>query len=146
MVILLAGCTTTDPEKPLADRRTHSSLPIAAQTFYTTTPQFGGYCPPDSSSENETKTTGSGIFNSPNLGLRDPKIPHAIRADDLKLIRNGMTREKVVAILGREPNHIECPGGSLGGEVCYWYEDHSTLVVAFEIDGTVDVSFFPTRQ
>jgi hypothetical protein len=45
------------------------------------------------------------------------------------LIERGMTEAAVVAILGRQPDQTMYPGGSLGGDWCFWFEDKATIFV-----------------
>src|ERR1022692_2545447 len=54
-----------------------------------------------------------------------------------RLIRNGMTRHTVQAILGRAPDQILLPGGTLGGEWCLWTEGNVIITVETDVGGGV---------
>ncbi|HYV37519.1 MAG TPA: hypothetical protein VE988_17570 [Gemmataceae bacterium] len=47
-------------------------------------------------------------------------------------IQRGMDRKTVVKIMGREPDQGVLPGGSCGGESCYWFEGRVTVFVSID--------------
>jgi hypothetical protein len=60
-------------------------------------------------------------------------------------IERGMTRKAVESILGRPSDQCVCPGGSLGDELCWWFEERATISVTFEW-GTGRVSQMSIRK
>jgi hypothetical protein len=123
VAVALTGCVTQDREQSAVaptDSRANSLVPL-----------------------NEPIGNSTFDFSTPQFA----SPPHKITETEFTKIKKSMTSKEVEAILGRESDLAECPGGPLGGRGCVWYEDNATITIWYEWGGKmIGMSFRPTTH
>ncbi len=83
------------------------------------------------SSDKENPYGQSTARIAPNVVASSPSQTGQLESKYNSIAR-GMTGKEVASILGREYDQCLLPGGSLGNEWRYWFEDNATIFVDFE--------------